>query len=271
MSGMKVEARKQKDARMIKILKRLLRNVKTEEGQAFAEYMVLFPGAIMVVIAMTFSLGQNLKYRYCEIVDVFSHGLCEVEPFSEPDGSTFCHCEQGEANDQGEIPMNCNIAKYSPGHRNHDFDYWSADGTCAGWHDFETEKRNKNPDPTATTAPGQPTPTVAPSPTPTEVPEECTVLQLTGDCSQCEGDPLCVCLPGVNAGIYEQSGIESLVIYAGKEYHIFYTGFTDDGCYYVDINDEMVMWEKYNGGKDCKSIKHLQAWKVVLCPGPEED
>ena len=72
MSGRTVEGRKQKDARMKKILKRLLEKVKTEEGQAFAEYMVLFPGAIMIVIAMAFSLGEGLKYRYCEVVGMFS-------------------------------------------------------------------------------------------------------------------------------------------------------------------------------------------------------
>jgi hypothetical protein len=268
MSGMKVEGRKQKDARMIKILKRLLRNVKTEEGQAFAEYMVLFPGAIMVVIAMTFSLGQNLMYRYCEVVSVFSYGLCEIEPFTEPDGSTFCHCEQGEG--EGALGRkNCRIARYNHGHANHYWDYWSHDGTCEGWHDLG-EPGPWNSTPTPTVEPGQPTPTVAPSATPTEVPEECTVLQLTGDCSQCDEDDDCTCLPGVNAGTYEQAGVESLVIYAGKEYHIFYSGFTDDGCYWVEILPEMVWWEKYAHGKDCKKINHLQAWKVVLCPGPEE-
>jgi Flp pilus assembly pilin Flp len=261
MSGNSVEGRKQKETIMKKLLKRLL---EKEEGQAFAEYMVLFPGAIMVVIAMAFSLGENLKYRYCEVVDIFSHGLCEIEPFSEPDGSTFCHCEQGEG--EGALGRkNCRIARYSPGHADHYWDYWSHDGTCEGWHDLGLPGT-----PTPTYVPGEPTPTEVIFPTATSVPEQCTVLELTGDCSQCEGDPDCVCLPGINAGTVEIEGVESLVIYAGKEYHIFYTGFTDDGCYYVNIDSEEIWWEKYMHGRDCKKIDHLQAWKVVICPNDDD-
>jgi hypothetical protein len=258
---------------MRKLLKRLL---EKEEGQSLAEYMVLFPGAIMLPIAMLFSLGPGLKDKYCDIVNVFSYGVCAetaqgqdgeeptpqptweptVQPFTEPDGSTFCHCEIGEG--EGALGLkNCHPVRYNDGHDGHYYDYWSHDGTCEGWHD------------SGLAGPPPPTPS-EPTPTPTAVPETCTVLEMTGDCSQCDANPAdCICLPGINAGSYEHPGIESLVIFAGKEYHIFYSGFTDDGCYYVNIDEEMVWWEKYMNGQDCKKIDHLQAWKLILCPGPE--
>jgi Flp pilus assembly pilin Flp len=175
---------------MKKLLKRLL--IK-EEGQGFAEYAVLFPGAIMVVIAMIFSLGPGLKDRYCEIVGMFSNGICavadaDIEPEDEPDLT----------------------------------------------------------------------------PTPTE--EYCVVLQQEQGCSQCDAaSPDCICLPGTNEGTYEADDLKSLVIKAGKEYHVFYSGWTDDGCYYVQLEDTYAWWQKYEDGSDCQDVSHIQAWWLLIC------
>jgi len=176
---------------MKKLLKRLL---KKEEGQAFAEYAVLFPGAIMVVIAMVFSLGPGLKDRYCEIVGMFSNGICAVA-------------------------------------------------------DAEVEPTEEGPEVT---------------PTPTE--EFCIVLQESEGCSQCDANhPDCICLPGVNEGTYEAEDLRSLVIKAGKEYHVFYSGWTDDGCYYVQLEETYAWWQKYEDGRDCQDVSHIQAWWILLC------
>jgi Flp pilus assembly pilin Flp len=174
---------------MKKLLKRLL---KKEEGQAFAEYAILFPGAIMLLIAMGFSLGQGLSDQYCRIVGVFSNGVCA--------------------------------------------------GAVA---DADLDE----PDLT---------------PTPTE--EYCVVLQQEEGCSQCDqASPDCICLPGTNEGTYEGDGIQSLVIKAGKEYHVFYSGWTDDGCYYVQLEDTYAWWQKYEDGRDCKDVSHLEAWWLMIC------
>ncbi len=45
----------------------------------------------------------------------------------------FCHCEQGEG-EGAKDRKNCQPVKYTPGHANHEWDYWSEDGTCEGWH-----------------------------------------------------------------------------------------------------------------------------------------
>jgi len=187
---------------MKKWLKRLL---KKEEGQALAEYSVLFPGVLMLAIAMGFTVAPTIQTKYCEVVNVFSNGLCEVaEAGGEPDGE--------------EPP--------------------------AG--------------PTETSTPGPTT-----TPTPTE--EYCVVLQESQGCSQCDAHPECVCLPGVNEGTYEADDLKSLVIKAGKEYHVFYSGWTDDGCYYVQLEDTYAWWQKYETGSDCKDVSHVQAWWVLLC------
>jgi Flp pilus assembly pilin Flp len=176
---------------MKKLLKRLL--IK-EDGQAFAEYAVLFPGAIMVVIAMVFSLGPGLKDRYCEIVGMFSNGICQVSDAG---------ADAGEA----------------------------------------------EPDVT---------------PTPTE--EFCIVLAQEQGCSQCDqAAPDCVCLPGTNEGTYEADGLRSLVIKAGKEYYVFYSGWTDDGCYYVQLEDTYAWWQKYEDGRDCQDVSHIEAWWLMIC------
>jgi len=47
--------------------------------------------------------------------------------------AVFCHCEQGEG-EGAEDRKNCHPVKYNNGHANHEWDYWSEDGTCDGWH-----------------------------------------------------------------------------------------------------------------------------------------
>ena len=58
-----------------------------------------------------------------------------LEPTPEPTEKemTFCHCEQGEG-EGAEGRKNCHPAKYNHGHSQHEWDYWSEDGTCDGWH-----------------------------------------------------------------------------------------------------------------------------------------
>jgi hypothetical protein len=173
---------------MAKWLRRLM---KSERGQAFAEYHVLFPGSILMVLAVFVLIAQPAKRMYCDAVGLFSSGVCE--------GS--------------EAP--------------------------AGGGGEDT-----------------------PTPEPTE---ECIVLQQSEGCSQCDEYDNCTCLPGVNEGTYDSPGIQSLVIKAGKEYHVFQSGWTDDGCYYVELNDEFAWWQKHAGGSDCKDVSHLQSWYTPIC------
>jgi hypothetical protein len=112
------------------------------------------------------------------------------------------------------------------------------------------------------------------TPDPPESPDEgspsepvCTELQESEGGSQCEHDPMCYKLPGVNAGTFSASStIYNFVIKAGKEYNIFESGYTDDGCYQVDIDGNDVSWMKVGHGSGCKDVSHGQAWKKPLCP-----
>ena len=97
--------------------------------------------------------------------------------------------------------------------------------------------------------------------------EECVVLQEEEGGSQCDQHENCDHLPGLNVGSYEASeDIDAFVIKAGKNYHVFETGLTDDGCYFVNIEGNQVSWERYGSGKHCKDVSHEQVWKVPLCP-----
>jgi hypothetical protein len=66
----------------------------------------------------------------------------------------------------------------------------------------------------------------------------------------------------VNQGIFSIAGhdINMLVIKAGREYHLYESGTTEDGCYNVTITGETVSWERVGSGPDCKDISHLQMW-----------
>jgi len=54
------------------MLKGLRKVLKNERGQAFAEYFVLFPGSILVVMAGFSLVGRGVKEAYCEVVNVFT-------------------------------------------------------------------------------------------------------------------------------------------------------------------------------------------------------
>ena len=174
---------------MTRWLRRLLKN---ERGQALAEYHVLIPGSILMVLATFMLVVDPLKSMYCDAVGLFQNGVCATS-------------EAQVGDDEGE----------------------------------ET-----------------------PTPEPTEY---CVILQEEEGCSQCDqGD--CTCLPGVNVGEYTGSNdIGSLVIKAGREYHVFHSTTTDDGCYYVYIDGNFASWERTGGGRDCKDISHLESWYTPIC------
>ena len=135
----------------------LRRLFKNERGQALAEYQVLYPGSILMILAVFSLIAQPVKGMYCEAVGLFSNGICE----SSVSGGG------------GEIEE--------------------------------------------------------PTPEPEEEEQEiCVVLLGEEGCSQCDQDN-CTCLPGLNEGDYYTEGIESLVIKAGTEYHVFSTSTTPDG------------------------------------------
>jgi Flp pilus assembly pilin Flp len=183
---------------MVTWLRRLFKN---ERGQALAEYQVLYPGSILMVLAVFVLIAEPVKGMYCDAVNVFSNGICASSP-------------------SGDIE--------------------------------------------------EPTP----EPTEEAQEEECVVLQEYEGCSQCDAHENCMCLPGVNAGTHNSLGIEALVIKAGRDYHVYSSSTTDDGCYEVTFNPDdpdpevenvSVSWERVGNGSGCKDISHLQSWRSVLC------
>ena len=108
---------------------------------------------------------------------------------------------------------------------------------------------------------------------PVEEPEEtqepddpCVTLMEEEGGSQCDQADDCSLLPGINTGTFWASAkIEGFVIKAGQEYHIYTSGITDDGCYYVDLDNDRVSWDRIGSGPHCKDISHSQAWKTPLC------
>lgn len=104
--------------------------------------------------------------------------------------------------------------------------------------------------------------------------EECHVLQESEGGSECEASPDCSVLPGVNAGEWDapdDSPIRSFVIKAGRDYHIYQSGITYDGCYQVWLGEDAglpadaVQWEKIGSGSQCQDVSHLQSWFIPLC------
>lgn len=95
----------------------------------------------------------------------------------------------------------------------------------------------------------------------------CVYFEADQGGSQCEQDENCTQLPGSNSGFYadQQGEIEVLVIKAGKEYHVYNSGVTEDGCYNVSIAGNSATWEKVGGGSSCKDVSHLQSWRVPFC------
>jgi Flp pilus assembly pilin Flp len=177
---------------MLKAMKRL---TTEEKGQALAEYFVLIPGSILMVLAGYSLVSDSVKEAYCNVVDVFSSGVCQSVQGSEV----------GLDQDEPEVTL----------------------------------------PPTA---------------------EACIVLQQEEGCSQCDQNASCTCLPGTNTGTYSGlEDIDSFIIKAGKEYHIYQTGYTDDGCYHVTIDGELASWVKVGDGITCKDVSHLQTWYTPLC------
>jgi hypothetical protein len=173
----------------------LMKRGGNESGQAMAEYHVLIPGSILMVLAAYVLLGGSLHDKYCSIVGMFRPSVCAVE---------------------------------------------------------------------AAQASGDSTPEPEITPEPTE--DACVVLQGSEGCSQCDQSADCTCLPGVNSGSYSPSRpIESLVIKAGREYHVYYTGDTDDHCYHVIIEGSYASWTRIGSGSTCKDISHLESWYQKIC------
>jgi len=102
---------------------------------------------------------------------------------------------------------------------------------------------------------------------PVEEPQDdCVPLQEEQGGSQCEQSADCSLLPGSNNGLYNASEpIQTFVIKAGQEYHLYNSGLTNDGCYYVSIDGNRAQWQKVGSGSSCKDISHTQAWKALIC------
>ena len=100
------------------------------------------------------------------------------------------------------------------------------------------------------------------------VPEDdtCTYIDPDEGSSTCSQSDDCTELPGVNEGTYWHSTtIEAFIIKAGQDYHMYSSGITDDGCYYVEIFANYVEWTKVGGGPNCKDVSHAQTWEVPVC------
>lgn len=65
--------------------------MKKERGQALAEYHVLIPGSILMVLAAFVLIAQPVKGMYCEAVGVFQNGICETSEVAGGGGG-----EEGE-------------------------------------------------------------------------------------------------------------------------------------------------------------------------------
>jgi hypothetical protein len=101
---------------------------------------------------------------------------------------------------------------------------------------------------------------------PEEEEEVCIPLQQDEGGSQCDQSDECDLLPGLNNGSYTStSDIDTFVLKAGRDYHMYFSGITDDGCYYVDIEGSHVSWNKVGSGPDCKDVSHAQSWNHILC------
>jgi hypothetical protein len=104
------------------------------------------------------------------------------------------------------------------------------------------------------------------APEETEEPEMCVVLQEAEGGSQCDQSQDCTLLPGIKNGSYSAAQqVDSLVIKAGREYHIYQCGTTDDGCYHATIDGNTAIWDKVGGGRDCQDVSHLQSWYRPIC------
>lgn len=118
----------------------------------------------------------------------------------------------------------------------------------------------KAPTPTET-----PTPTLTPTPTPVPT-DDCVVWSPETGSALCDKTEGCDILKGTNSGYYlAPDDIDSFVIKAGRDYMVYESGRTRDGCYNVQIAHGSVSWVKVGSGKYCKDVSHLQVWQVPWC------
>ncbi len=96
--------------------------------------------------------------------------------------------------------------------------------------------------------------------------DECISMVYGSGSSICDENENCHTTSGLNSGIYwSEEDIKSFVINAGQEYHIYESGYTDDGCYLVNIHLNRVEWQKVGTHEGCLDIDHTQVWNVPVC------
>jgi hypothetical protein len=100
--------------------------------------------------------------------------------------------------------------------------------------------------------------------TPTE--EACTTVDTSEGATDCNQSDDCTRLPGVDDGFYNHDAdVEAIIIKAGRDYRLYESGVTDDGCLLVEINGNHIEWTRIGSGSDCKKVKHVQVWEVPVC------
>ena len=83
---------------------------KQEKGQALAEYQVLMPGSILMVLAAFVLIANPLERMYCEVVSMFDPDACSTEVVTTEDPGS----EEDQGNDEKE-PNGCQIHNRSQG------------------------------------------------------------------------------------------------------------------------------------------------------------
>ena len=76
---------------------------------------------------------------------------------------------------------------------------------------------------------------------------------------ECEQAADCILLdePG-NKGEFSAPGIITKADITAKDYITFMPGYTDDGCYKVNIDGRNITWERYGSGPNCKNVSNVQ-------------
>jgi hypothetical protein len=105
---------------------------------------------------------------------------------------------------------------------------------------------------------------------PTEEEEECIVHPMDGG-SSCDQSDFCSLydVPYNEGTVVSPYPIQSLVLKAGQDYHIFNSGLTEDGCYNVEFSVidgfQAVGWQKVGPDKECHDVSHIESWNVLIC------
>jgi len=78
---------------------------------------------------------------------------------------------------------------------------------------------------------------------------------------ECEQSPNCILLdePG-NSGSFTAPRIITNIFITAKDFHEYFPGDADDGCYKVSIHGRNLSWERIGSGPDCKDISNVQVW-----------